>query len=126
MYIAHWKDRLAIQQRQNQALTAQARQKLPQLLQHLVKHYQATHIILFGSLAKGTFHEGSDIDIAVAGISSADYFTALAAVQRLSDPFQIDLKPIEDLDPHFYQRVMQTGECLYGADICRSGSGNCS
>lgn len=72
-----------------------------------------------------TTHQNSDIDLAVAGIPPEHYFNALAAVNRLSDSFRIDLKPLEDLEPPFYQRVIQTGECLYGADICRSDSGNC-
>jgi uncharacterized protein len=124
-YIDRWKTRLALQQSQNKALAEQARQKLPQILQLLTTQYQATQIILFGSLAKGTFHTESDIDLAVAGIPPAHYFSALAAINRLGDPFQIDLKPLEDLEPHFYQRVIQTGESLYGPDICRTGSGNC-
>ncbi len=125
-YIDRWKHLLALQEEQNRVLAYQARQTLPQLTQLLIEQFYATQIILFGSLAKGTFHRDSDIDLAVAGISTENYFSALAALNRLSDSFQIDLKPLEDLDPHFYQRVMQTGECLYGADICRSGSGNCS
>ena len=124
-YIDHWKNRIALQQNQNRALADQARQKLPQIIQLLTKQFQATQIILFGSLAKKTFHQNSDIDLAVAGIPPEQYFSALAAVNRLSDSFQIDLKPIEDLEPPFYQRIIQTGECLYGADICRSDSGNC-
>jgi uncharacterized protein len=125
LYIDHWKKRLALQQNQNLALADQARQKLPQIIHLLTTQFQVTQIILFGSLAKGTFHQGSDVDLAVAGIPPKHYFSALAIVNRLSDSFQIDLKPLEDLEPQFYQRVIQTGECLYGADICRSNSGNC-
>jgi uncharacterized protein len=124
-YIEHWKHRLALQEEQNQALAHQARQTLPQLTQLLTEQFHATQIILFGSLAKGTFHRDSDIDLAVAGLPPEQYFSALAALSRLSPSFQIDLKPLEDLEPQFYQRVIQTGECLYGADICRSDSGNC-
>jgi uncharacterized protein len=123
-YVECWKHRLALQQEQNQALAHQARQKLPQLIQLLTDRFHATQIILFGSLAKGTFRQGSDIDLAVAGIPPENYFSAIAATNRLSDSFPIDLKPLEDLDPHFFQRVIQTGEYLYGADVSGSGSGN--
>jgi uncharacterized protein len=115
-YVERWKHRLALQQEQNQDLAHQARQKLPQLIQLLTDRFHATQIILFGSLAKGTFRQGSDIDLAVAGIAPENYFSALAAINRLGDSFPIDLKPIEDLEPHFFQRVIQTGEYLYGAD----------
>jgi uncharacterized protein len=123
-YIERWKHRLALQQEQNQALAHQARQKLPQLIQLLTDRFHATQIILFGSLAKGTFRQGSDIDLAVAGIPPENYFSAIAATNRLSDSFPIDLKPLEDLDPHFFQRVIQTGEYLYGADVSGSDPGN--
>jgi uncharacterized protein len=125
LYVDRWKHRIALQQNQNRALADQAKQKLPQIVHLLTAQFQATQIILFGSLAKGTFRQGSDIDLAVAGIPPQQYFSALAAANRLSDSFQIDLKPLEDLEPQFYQRVIQTGECLYGADICRSDSRNC-
>jgi uncharacterized protein len=123
-YIEHWKYRLALQREQNQDLAHQARQRLPEMIQLLTTQFHATQIILFGSLAKGTFRQGSDIDLAVAGIPPENYFSALAAINRLSDSFSIDLKPIEDLEPHFFQRVIQTGEYLYGADVSGSNPGN--
>ncbi len=125
-YVAYWQHRFAKQKTINQALANQARQLLPQLIDLLSAQFQATQIILFGSLAKGTFHQGSDIDLAVAGIPPQDYFAALAAANRLSDPLPVDLKPLEALEPNFYQRVIKTGECLYGPDICQSTTGNCS
>jgi uncharacterized protein len=123
-YIERWQHRLVLQQEQNRDLAHQARQKLPQLIQLLTDQFHATQIILFGSLAKGTFRQGSDIDLAVAGIAPENYFSALAAINRLSDSFPIDLKPIEDLEPHFFQWVIQTGEYLYGAEVSGSDSGD--
>ena len=38
------------------------------------KNYGAKRIILFGSRAKGTATERSDIDIAVAGVASCDIY----------------------------------------------------
>ncbi|WP_228020989.1 hypothetical protein [Microcystis sp. LEGE 08355] len=39
--------------------------------------------------------------------------------QTLISDRWIDLKPIEDLEPHFLNRVLQTGECLYASDECQ-------
>jgi predicted nucleotidyltransferase len=64
--------------------------------------------VLFGSLASGRFQPDSDIDLAVAGLTAAAFFPALAQASRLSE-FPIDLKPIEDLTPPFRMRVLMTG-----------------
>jgi hypothetical protein len=52
----------------------------------------------------------------VEGIPPSHYFEALAEVNSISDRW-IDLKPREVLEPHFLERVLQTGECLYVSDI---------
>jgi len=65
--------------------------------------------VLFGSLASGRFRPDSDIDLAVEGLAAASFFRALAQASRLS-LFPLDLKPLEDLAPHFKARVRQTGE----------------
>lgn len=101
----------------NQSLAQQARQNLIPIIDYLTKTFEIKKIILFGSLAKGKFTENSDIDLALAGIPPALYFQTLAHLQNLGDR-QIDLKPLEDLDPHFLQRVMETGEVLYDTEKC--------
>ncbi|OGG44062.1 MAG: hypothetical protein A3F84_28065 [Candidatus Handelsmanbacteria bacterium RIFCSPLOWO2_12_FULL_64_10] len=45
-----------------------------------------------------------------------DYFAALAAVNRLTHLW-VDLKPLEDLDPHFRQCVLTTGERVYARGV---------
>lgn len=115
-HIAYWRKKRDEQRARYAALATQARAHLPQIIELLTREFGATKIILFGSLAKGQFSEGSDIDLAVAGIPKRDFFYALAAVNRLSDVW-IDLKPLEDLDEHFAQRIMTTGELLYESTV---------
>ena len=57
-----------------------------QAVAELCRHFSAVEVILFGSRAKGTARERSDIDVAVSGVKD---FDALAeAKQRdLSDSF---------------------------------------
>jgi predicted nucleotidyltransferase len=51
---------------------------LPQAATLLVERYRAGRVVLFGSLAEGTYSEQSDVDLAVDGMPSAHYFDALA------------------------------------------------
>ena len=111
-YLDYLRNRQKQQQAHNQYLAQQARKNLETIIQYLIQAFPIKKIILFGSLVKNKFTETSDIDLAVEGIPPAVYFQTLAQVNALSDRW-IDLKPLEDLEPHFLQRVMQTGEVLY-------------
>ena len=77
----------------------------------LREQFGATKIVVFGSLVKERFGEVSDIDIAVEGMASKDFFKAWVAVDECSRR-EIDLKPMEDLDPYFKKRVLETGKVL--------------
>jgi uncharacterized protein len=114
-HVEHWRDRQRQQQRQHQQLAQQARQDLVPIVEILAYQFGVQRVILFGSLARGRFVVESDIDLAVEGIAPDVYFSALAAVNRLVDRW-VDLKRWEDLDPHFQQRVLATGEVLYERD----------
>ena len=77
----------------------------------LRERFGATKVIVFGSLVRDRFKEDSDIDLAVEGLASADFFEALTAVNELCDRW-IDLKPMESLDARFRDRVMSTGKVI--------------
>jgi predicted nucleotidyltransferase len=111
-YLDYWRKQQKQQQAHNQYLAQKARKNVETIIQYLIQAFPIKKIILFGSLVKNKFTETSDIDLAVEGIPPAVYFQALAQVNALSDRW-IDLKPLEDLEPNFLQRVMQTGEVLY-------------
>lgn len=110
-HVAIWRQRMHAQQLASAQLATQAKQDAQQIAVLLREHFGATRVILFGSLAKGNFAVDSDIDLAVAGIAKADFFAALAAANSLAHTW-VDLKPLEDLQPHFRQRVLETGEEL--------------
>lgn len=115
-YVDYWRRRQAAQQARNQQLAREARADLKQIVDALVCQFGAKRIILFGSLVRGHFAPGSDLDLAVEGIARGDYFAALAAINRLTRLW-VDLKPLEDLEPHFRQRVLMTGECIYATNV---------
>ena len=112
--IKYWKERIAKQEAENQKLAEQARKEANLIVEVLIRDFGITKAILFGSLTKGTFSEESDIDLAVEGLKSADYFPALAAANRQTYRW-VDLKPLEDLYPHFKEKLFSTGECIYDA-----------
>ncbi len=60
-----------------------------------------------GSLCKeGRFHSHSDIDIAVAGLTKANYFTFMAAMQDLL-PIQVEVIELENCS--FADKVIENG-----------------
>lgn len=80
------------------------------------KKYQASKIIMFGSRAKGTETERSDIDIAVSGIGSS-FYDFEEDVQNIPTLLTIDIvnldtcgnkflrKDIEEYGRKIYQKV---------------------
>lgn len=113
-YIDYWRDRQVQQAAESERLAAQAWADVQHIAEILRTEFGATEMIVFGSLVKGGFDAESDIDIAVDGIPPADYFTAMAAANRISHQW-VDLKPIAALDPHFRQKVIQTGRRIDAA-----------
>lgn len=60
------------------------------------KKYSAKQVILFGSRAKGTALERSDIDIAVAGVHDFEYL--LEEVEEIATLYSIDLVDLDTCD----------------------------
>ena len=112
--LAYWKQRMTQRAAQNKKLVNQARSDVDTIVEMLVSQFGVRRVILFGSLVRGRFRETSDIDLAVEGLRKKDYFLAVAEANDLTRRW-VDLKPFEDLEPHFRDRVLQTGECVYEA-----------
>ena len=69
-------------------------------------------IWLFGSLNDGRFSLTSDLDLAVAGLPADDLLAAMAVLEPLQDTIAIDLVRLEDLPPHWQQRIRARAEPL--------------
>ncbi len=110
-FVAYWQRRRAEHEEQSQHLVWQANADVRRIVDMLRQQFHVRRIILFGSLANRRFAPGSDIDLAVEGLSRADFFAALARANELSQ-FWVDLKPLEDLDTHFRARLLTTGKEL--------------
>lgn len=120
VYRQGWQERERQREEQERCRALEARKSLTALIA-ILKKYQVEKIILFGSLAKNNrLHAGSDIDLAVAGLPSDQFFAAYGEIMMASD-FTVDLKPLEDLEPLFKQQVLSIGEVIY-ADEKQAGS----
>lgn len=72
--------------------------------------YDADHIIAFGSLVgEGPFDDQSDVDLAVSGISPADFLRAYAQAMSLSLSFKLDLIDLDDCPAQMRQSILQNG-----------------
>ena len=74
---------------------------------------QLQGVWLFGSLHDGRFGLHSDVDLAVAGLPADGLLSAMALLEPLqTGAIAIDLVRLEDLDPHWQQRIRERGACL--------------
>lgn len=73
-------------------------------------------IILFGSRAKGTQHDGSDIDLAIYGIdlTANDIINALVKIDTLNLPYKFDLILFDRIkEPALIDHINRVGIILY-------------
>ena len=108
-YLTYWRNRQEKDLLRNEKLREAAWADVEKIAVLLREEFTATRIIVFGSLAKARFFAGSDIDLAVAGLRKEDLFPAMAQAGELSQ-FHVDIKPLEELDPGFKERIISTGK----------------
>jgi predicted nucleotidyltransferase len=113
-YIEGWKERARRAAEARGARESRARELLPTLVNHLVEHYGARRVVLFGSLAEGWFRRDSDIDLAVEGIEGMRIYRAAAELDDIALPIRVDLVPLENARPELINRIESAGQVLHG------------
>ncbi|MBF0310191.1 MAG: nucleotidyltransferase domain-containing protein [Magnetococcales bacterium] len=75
-------------------------------------------VILYGSRAKGSFHAGSDIDLAVTGLENALQAESLAeALEELPLPYRFDVRSYEMIgNAALRDHIDRVGIVLYRRD----------
>lgn len=63
-----------------------------------LKTFGAKEVYVFGSVATGTMHDYSDIDLAVSGIPPEKFFSAMGAVEETLD-HRLDLVDLDEDTP---------------------------
>jgi len=113
-YKAAWQKRFKEDEERLKRRGKQARKAVIEMSRVLVEKFGAKRVWLFGSLAEGLFWEGSDIDLAVEGLSSEVYFAALSEIWRLlPGGMELDLIPLEDAYESLRERILKEGVLLY-------------
>ena len=87
-----------------------------EFIKEIKKHYNITSIILFGSYAKGTENENSDIDIAIISDDFDDIYDCMAKLMGMTwnidariEPHPIKKKDFEEVSDYFIKEVIDTG-----------------
>jgi len=110
----HWQQRLDAEAAAVAERAIAARQLAQVAAERLLERWPDLQgIWLFGSLHDGRFGLTSDVDLAVAGLPADALLSAMALLEPLQDgEIGIDLVRIEDLDPHWQQRIQERAKAL--------------
>lgn len=90
------------------ARAADIRSRLPAAKTLLEQRYGARRVVLFGSFARDEVTERSDVDLAVEGLATAGYFTAIADLTGLLGA-PVDLVEIEHASESMLARLSLEG-----------------
>ena len=111
-YVEGFKARAALQKARRRELQTRAMQAVSRWVEKLRSITAVERIILYGSLAKNTFHEGSDIDLVVEGLPADTHFRVWSELDRDED-FNLDLHRWEELSDGFRSVIQSYGRVLY-------------
>ncbi len=106
------KRRLSQRQAEEQRRAATLRRLLPPLVKLLVEEFRVRRVVLFGSLAHGYAHAGTDIDLAVEGLETAAYFQALHRALDIAG-VRVDLIRLEEAPERLGRIISERGEVLH-------------
>jgi predicted nucleotidyltransferase len=113
-YKVAWQKRFKEDEERLKRKAEQAKKTVIEMSRVLVEKFGAKRVWLFGSLIEGFFWKGSDIDLAVEGLSSEVYFAALSEIWGLlPSAMELDLIPLEDAYESLRERILKKGELLY-------------
>ncbi len=93
------------------ALRKEALKEAKRLYILLRKKFEFEDIYIFGSVLTDKFSSKSDIDLAIKGLKTEDFFKAYAFLLREGE-FVIDLKPFEDMTIDLQKTVLLKGNRL--------------
>lgn len=114
-YITAWEKRDRREQEELQSRAEQAGKAARRCAQLLAERYQIKRVWLIGSLLqRESFHNRSDIDLAVEGLAERKYFDALVKLYQMIPPgLELDLITLETAQPALRKHILATGRLLY-------------
>ena len=85
-------------------------------LANLAARYGAQRLVLYGSRARGDFHERSDIDLAVYGMPENQRGGFSMETEDLPTLLKLDIVNVsQGMDPAFLKNIEEDGVTLYAA-----------
>lgn len=111
-YAAGFRARMAAREKLRKEIEARAEEAVARVVERLRSRPGIRRIFLFGSLAKGTFQKGSDIDLAVEGLPAELHMRVAAELEREED-FDLDLQRWEELSEGFRSAIRSYGRILH-------------
>jgi predicted nucleotidyltransferase len=79
----------------------------------LKREFNAAKVVLFGSMVvPEKIHERSDVDLAVWGLNSRDYYRAVGRLLALNPDIAVDLVEAEFASPQLLKEIETTGVTL--------------
>lgn len=106
--------RFAVQLEERRKLLEGAKEAVLREVPAIGARFGASRVFLFGSLAWGEGHEGSDIDLGVEGVQP-ERRTACAAALSMALPLPVDVLSLEELPEPFRRRILEQGLVVYEA-----------
>ena len=101
----------------------QLAQALTQILEILTTQYEPEKVILFGSMASGTVHEWSDLDLVIVKDTSKPFLQRLKEVALMCQAsVGVDFlvytpnelaQMVEEKNPFILEEIIQRGKVLY-------------
>lgn len=103
------------QGRKEAGSSSEAKMVAVRIARGLAERYGAQTVFLFGSLSRGDQGAVFDIDLAVKGISPAQFFKAVAFVTSQSRKWKIDLVDVDDCAGSLRDMIEKEGVVLWPA-----------
>ena len=118
-YISYWHQQREEERLQLEKLWEKAQQIAKRCALVLAKKYGVKKVYAVGSLAEPQrFHFSSDIDLAVEGLKSHLYFSALKDVWKLLPAgMELDLIPLEDISQKRKNFILSRGKLIYEKQV---------
>ena len=98
------------------AINTEIINSIEKFIKEIKKKYTVEAIILFGSYAKGTESEDSDIDIAIVSADFDDIYDCMAILMGMTwdidariEPHPIKKKDFDEVSDYFVKEIIDTG-----------------